>query len=118
MGRAEEGGRVIAKNPDWSEHEEYLIRKWYPEKGPSWDAWRKMLPNRTYRAIQQHANRLGVKCIYRGPKSWTKSEDRTAMSALVEVCKTTGRTPEAVIRRLDHIMHEARKKHRKERKCD
>lgn len=82
-----------------------------------WDRWEDLLPSRTQRAIQNRAQKLGVRCRYRGPKSWRKSEDRAAVAALAEVCRTTGRSPEAVIRRLDHLVHEIRKKNRKEREC-
>lgn len=117
MGFAEGGGRAIAKNPNWSASEDDVIRTWYPEYGMSWDRWEDLLPSRTQRAIQNRAQKLGVRCRYRGPKSWRKSEDRAAVAALAEVCRTTGRTPEAVIRRLDHLVHEMRKKNRKEREC-
>lgn len=114
MGRAERRERDIAKNPDWSASEDDVIRTWYPEYGMRWDRWETLLPSRTMRAIQNRAQKLGVRCRYRGPKSWRKSEDRAAVAALAEVCRTTGRTPEAVIRRLDHLVHEIRKKRREQ----
>lgn len=104
-------------SPVWTPEENEHIWKWYPEKGPKWEGWSKLLPLRSEKAIQQHASKIGVRCIYRGPQSWRRSEDRCAVSALAEVCRTTGRSPEAVIRRLDHLVHEMRKKSRKERKC-
>lgn len=104
----------MAKNPSWSQDEDDLIRKWYPEEGPAWSEWGRLLPLRSYRAIQQRASKIGVGCIYRGPRSWRKSEDRAAVSMLAEVCRTTGRSPEAVIRRLDHLMHEIRKRRREQ----
>lgn len=82
------------------------------------DRWDVLLPSRTRRAIQNRAQKLGVRCRYRGPRSWRKSEDRAAVTALAEVCRTTGRTPEAVIRRLDHLIHMRRKHMREERECD
>lgn len=118
MGISERWERAIAKSPDWSASEDDVLRTWYPEYGMKWDRWDDLLPSRTRRAIQNRAQKLGVRCRYRGPKSWRKSEDRAAVAALAEVCRTTGRTPEAVIRRLDHLIHMRRKHMRKERECD
>lgn len=102
----------------WSMDEDELIRRWYPEKGPSWEKWAEMLPGRTYKAINVRAGRIGVRCDYRGPRTWTKSEDRSAVTALAEVCKTTGRSPESVIHRLDHLVHESRRALRAKRKTE
>lgn len=114
-GTVERRRSSIARNPDWTTRENELIYRYYPEHGPKWEEWKRLLPLRTYRSIQVHANKLGVRCRYRGPRSWRKSEDRAAVALLIGVCRTTGRSPEAVIRRLDHLVRQMRKKKRKER---
>ena len=108
----------MAKSPNWTEEEDGLLRKWYPEKGPRWERWAELLPRRTYKGINMRALKIGVSCNYRGPRSWTKAEDRAAVSLLAEVCRTTGRSPEAVIRRLDHLMHRRRDELRRRRTAE
>lgn len=49
----------------WSEHEDDLIRDYYPEKGPTWKAWQELLPTRSVAAITQRAMKLGVAAIGR-----------------------------------------------------
>lgn len=93
---------------DWTTGEEDALRRYYPEHGPSWDGWGKMLPRRSRNSISQHACKLGVKCLYRGPKSWTKAQDRMAVAMLVEVCKETHRSPDAVISRLRWLVRKGK----------
>lgn len=104
--------------PKWTPEENEILSKWYPEYGPSWHRWPVLLPGRTYRAIVKQAARLGVSSRYRGPMSWTKVEDRMAVAMLAEVCRNTGRSPNAVINRLAHLVRVNKKKHReKEESC-
>lgn len=49
----------------WSEHEDDLIREYYPDKGPAWRAWEELLPTRSMAAITQRAQKLGVSAIGR-----------------------------------------------------
>lgn len=44
----------------WSEAEDNAIQVYYPDHGRSWDGWAEVLPNRTLRAIQMRAQRLGA----------------------------------------------------------
>lgn len=101
------------RSPKWATWENELLHKWYPEFGPSWDRWAELLPNRTYKARVNQAAKIGAKYRYRGPKSWTKAEDRLAVAMLAEVCKETKRSPNAVIHRLAHLIRLNRERSRK-----
>lgn len=103
----------MAKTPPWSCEENEILATWYPEYGVDWERWDDLLPLRSRKAIQIHAGKIGVKCRYRGPRSWRKSEDRAAIAMLVEICRSTGRSPDAVINRLAHLVRENRKRARK-----
>lgn len=95
---------------DWTTRQEGLLERYYPEKGPSWEGWAELMPGRTRQAISQHAHKMGLRCLYRGPKSWTKAEDRLAVAMLAKVCMETGRTPIAVVRRLDWLIERNRRR--------
>lgn len=88
------------RGSEWTTRQDELLERYYPEHGPSWDGWERLLPGRTCRAIAKQASKIGVRCLYRGPKSWTKAEDRVAVAMLAEVCRSVNRTPLAVIKRL------------------
>ncbi len=58
---------------EWSERELELLARYYPEKGPSWEGWAKVLDNRSPRAVMCMAFNIGAK--YRKPGSWSAEED-------------------------------------------
>lgn len=99
----------MARRRKWTSEEDEQVRRWYPEMGPGWDGWSRFLRGRTYKSITKRAGELGVRCKYRGPKSWTKSEDQVAVLALQSVCNTTHRSPTAVIHRLAWLYRRAHK---------
>lgn len=107
--------KMARRGSDWTTRDEQLIERHYPEHGPSWDGWEKLLPNRTPNAISNRAYRLGVRCLYRGPKSWTKAEDRMAVAMLADVCRSLNRTPIAVIRRLMWLVERNRRSRNEQR---
>jgi hypothetical protein len=47
----------------WTEEEDELIRLYYPEHGPSWSGWAKLMPERdaSKDSIAHRANHLGIK---------------------------------------------------------
>lgn len=55
----------------WTPNEDELLREHYPEHGPSWDGWRRVLPTRSRRAVQTRAKRLGIKV----QTGWTAEEE-------------------------------------------
>lgn len=44
----------------WGEDEDNAVMTFYPKHGPMWDGWDEVLPNRTKRAIQVRAQRIGA----------------------------------------------------------
>lgn len=44
----------------WTETEDSMIRTYYPVHGRRWQGWSEVLPNRSLRAIQMRAQRLGA----------------------------------------------------------
>lgn len=97
----------IRKAEGWSLSEDELVARYYPENGGAWERWwcngGDLLEGRTYKALNSRAFKLGVRCRYHGRKSWTHAEDEAALRALASVCRETGRSPIAVVRRLDHL---------------
>lgn len=55
----------------WTPNEDELLREHYPEHGPSWDGWRRVLPTRSRRAVQTRAKKLGIKV----QTGWTAEEE-------------------------------------------
>lgn len=55
----------------WTPEEDDLLRKHYPAHGPSWDGWKKLLPNRTNWSVENRASKLGL----RAPGRWTPEEE-------------------------------------------
>lgn len=55
----------------WTPDEDDILRELYPEHGPSWDGWMKVLPTRSRRAVMTRANRLGM----RANAKWTAEEE-------------------------------------------
>lgn len=91
----------------WKIHEDELITKYYPENGLSFDRWwfngGDLLEGRSKSAVGNRACKLGVQCIYHGPKTWRRDQDRLALMMLARLCKETGKTPVACVRRLEHL---------------
>lgn len=50
----------MGKTKPWSEAEDRAMREFYPRHGRAWTGWREVLPNRTMRAIEARAARLGI----------------------------------------------------------
>lgn len=44
----------------WSDAEDNSVRQFYPRHGMRWEGWAEVLPNRSMRAIDARAKRLGV----------------------------------------------------------
>lgn len=44
----------------WSEEEDAAVVTFYPIHGRRWEGWKDVLPDRTMRAIEMRAQRLGV----------------------------------------------------------
>lgn len=92
----------------WTLGDDGLIASNYPDHGPSWERWwcngGDLLEGRSYSAIVARASRIGVRCTYRGPKSWRRDQDEVALRAVAEVCRMTGKSPVAVVRRMDHLV--------------
>ena len=60
---------------EWTSSERELLRKLYPEHGPSWEGWAEVLPSHSINAIKIMATAvIGVKSKRR-KGSWTKAED-------------------------------------------
>lgn len=55
----------------WTPDEDELLREHYPEHGPSWDGWRRVLPTRSRWAVQTRAKKLGIKV----QTGWTAEEE-------------------------------------------
>lgn len=106
MGRSEEGRMNGVKQ--WTTRELELLETHYPEHGPSWERWAELLPGRTTKAIALKAHVMGIRCRYRGPRSWTKAEDRMAVAMLAEVCRSTRRSPLAVLSHLAWLVRRAK----------
>lgn len=49
-------------NPDqrWSEAQDEMLMVYYPTHGCNWQGWKEVLPERTRRAIEVRAHRLGI----------------------------------------------------------
>lgn len=45
---------------DWTEGEIAVLMAHYVSKGPGWEGWARLLPNRTYDAIHTKASSLGI----------------------------------------------------------
>lgn len=88
----------------WTTGEIDALERWYPEYGTQCKRWEcnggDLLRGRSSRAIAAKAARMGVRCDYQGPKSWTKAQNRAALAWLAGTCRDTGCGPYAV---LDHI---------------
>lgn len=95
---------------DWDDEKDAVVKTYYPEHGPAWDGWERLIPGVSEKAVAMRAGRLGVKCKYRGPKSWTKAQDRVAVALLAQICKSTGRSPYAVIARLRTLYVESKRR--------
>lgn len=90
----------------WTPEEDAAIAKYYPGHGNS-EELRSALPDRTPRAISMRACQLGIQAGVRGPRSWRPEEDKVAVALLARACRETGRTPLAVIRRLEWLVRKA-----------
>lgn len=55
----------------WTADEDELLRELYPEHGPSWDGWRRVLPTRSRWAVKSRAKKLGL----RANATWTAEEE-------------------------------------------
>lgn len=44
----------------WTLLEDEMVVEYYQERGPRWEGWKDVLPNRTYSSIRDRAKRLGV----------------------------------------------------------
>lgn len=88
----------------WTTGEIDALERWYPEYGTQCKRWEcnggDLLRGRSSRAIAAKAARMGVRCEYQGPKSWTKAQNRAALAWLASTCRDTGCGPYAV---LDHL---------------
>lgn len=60
-----------ARPKRWTPDEDELLRELYPEHGPSWDGWRRVLPTRSRHAVKSRVKILGVKTQNR----WTIEDD-------------------------------------------
>lgn len=60
-----------ARQKRWMPDEDELLRDLYPEHGPSWDGWMRVLPTRSRRAVVTRANKLGM----RAQTGWTAEEE-------------------------------------------
>lgn len=60
-----------SRHKRWTPDEDELLRELYPEHGPSWDGWRRVIPTRSRRAVQTRAKKLGIKV----QTGWTAEEE-------------------------------------------
>lgn len=44
----------------WTLLEDEMVAAYYRDRGPSWEGWSDVLPNRTYASIKERARRLGL----------------------------------------------------------
>jgi hypothetical protein len=92
--------RINFRASVWSEQEDALLREHYVSKGGPWVT--EQLTERTYKAVQQRAVKLGLK--HRSHKYWTTKEDRLLIEHFPAMGRKThdlfpGRTLESVLHR-------------------
>lgn len=44
----------------WTPDEDEVLRVYYPTRGSLWSGWAHLMPNRSIRAIEQRASKLGI----------------------------------------------------------
>lgn len=54
---------------NWTDLEDEVIVRYYPEHGLSWDGWGELLPGRTAQAISARASKIGVRSANRSASS-------------------------------------------------
>lgn len=96
------------RNGPWSDGELDALEKWYPEYGTRCERWEvnggELLRGRSKKEIAIKAERIGLSCMYQGPRIWPKSQDRVALRWLADVCRMTGRTPYEVLGHLRSLV--------------
>lgn len=93
----------MAGNRRWEDWEDGILADVYPSRGAR--ACAEML-GRTEVACATRAGRIGA----RPSRRWTPEEDRACVLGLVEACRATGRTPDAVIGRMRRLLEAARER--------
>lgn len=110
----------MAKRAKWTEAEDRLIRE-NPGKGPSWEGWPALLPNRTPFSIQRRRQILGVQFDHcgrqgkaeegaapDGPNGWTGEQQEALLRCALDMTRATGHCIQECMVELARIVREHR----------
>lgn len=78
----------------WTEAEDEVLRAHYLERGPRWQGWADLLPDRTPRAIQSRAQRLRL--ASRGNTPDDASRHEADVASMMESGMTVTQIDEAL----------------------
>lgn len=92
----------------WTEEEEEIVRREWPDHGETWDGWDQLLPGRSRAAIRGAAHRMHVLRA----SWWTPEEDRVLLMAVLTVRRKTGRTAYSMANRLRYLAEVAAERFR------
>lgn len=89
----------------WPEADKEALRRLYAAHGPSWDGWARELSQDYGRnAVKSMAQRMGLRRM----RAWTPEDDRVLVASLADVCRRLGRTPLAVVGRVQCLVERSR----------
>ena len=103
--------RGLPTNQAWTEEERRRLSELWPEHGRDWDGWASALPGHTPSAVEAQARSMGLR-VKRRRNQWTKVEDAAILRTLLRLSRETGRTPGAIVGRLDALRRAQRAKER------
>jgi hypothetical protein len=94
----------MARGESWSSAEDGSVMEFYVEHGPNWPGWAEVLPDRTPRAIQARAQRLGVAVdprrrrehVRAASPDWSAEEERDPREDMVQRRMHEGASPSEI----------------------